>query len=313
VTALSTRAPGLRRRRRATPLVDWVDANLRWILVGPAVAFVALLIAFPIAYTVFLSVTDASGAVTRPFSFIGLDNYSHWLTDTERFWPAVGRTAYFTAAALSLELVLGLAIALLLRRTFRGQGLVRVFILLPLVATPVAVGMMWLLIFEPSIGFANVVMRWLGLPAQGWLSDKQSALNTLVFIDVWQWTPMIVLILLAGLSTLPEEPDEAARVDGANAWQRLVHVTLPQLAPVIVAAAMLRVIDAFKTFDIIYATKGRGGGSNNEAETLNILAYGEAFEYSAYGRASALLMLFFLMIVIVLLALAILRKKGDRT
>jgi len=297
--------------RRRSP-IDWVDANLKWLLTTPAVVAVFALIAFPIGYTVYLSLTDSARAVTRPYEFVGLDNYLYWLGDTQRFWPAVGRTAYFTGLALTLELALGLAIALLLRKTFRGQGLVRVFILLPLVATPVAVGMMWLLMFEPSIGFANVVMDWLGLPAQGWLSDKDTALNTLVFIDVWQWTPMVVLILLAGLSTLPEEPDEAARVDGANAWQRFRHITLPLLMPVIVAAAILRAIDAFKTFDIIYATKGRGGGSNNEAETLNILAYGEAFEYSQYGRASALLMLFFLLIVIVLAVLAVLRKKGNR-
>lgn len=307
----SQRADRIAVPRRRRP-IDWVDANLKWILTTPAVAFVALLIAFPIGYTVFLSVTDAAGAVTRPYEFIGVENYAYWLADTKRFWPAVGRTAYFTGIALLFELVIGMAIALLLRKSFAGQGLVRVFILLPLVATPVAVGMMWLLIFEPSIGFANVVMDSLGLPAQGWLSDRDSALNTLVFIDVWQWTPMIVLILLAGLSTLPEEPDEAARVDGANAWQRFRHITLPLLMPVIGAAAILRAIDALKTFDIIYATKGRGGGSNNEAETLNILAYGEAFEYSQYGRASALLMLFFCLIVIVLAVLAILRKKGDR-
>lgn len=312
MTAQITARADRRQVREKRRPIDWVDANLKWILTTPAIAFVAVLIAFPIGYTVFLSVTDAAGAVTRPYEFVGLENYAHWLGDTKRFWPAVGRTAYFTGVALLFELVIGLAIAVLLRKTFKGQSLVRVFILLPLVATPVAVGMMWLLVFEPSIGFANVVMDWFGLPAQGWLSNKDTALNTLVFIDVWQWTPMIVLILLAGLSTLPEEPDEAARVDGANAWQRFQHITLPLLMPVISAAAILRAIDALKTFDIIYATKGRGGGSNNEAETLNILAYGEAFEYSQYGRASALLMLFFCLIVIVLAVLAILRKKGDR-
>ena len=302
-----------RRTTVATRTVDWIDAHLKWILIAPSVVFIAALIAFPIGYTVFLSMTDSAGATSRPFEFVGLQNYITWLTDTERFWPAVGRTAYFTGVALVLELGLGLAIALLLRKTFRGQGLVRVFILLPLVATPVAVGMMWLLIFEPSIGFANVVMRALGLPAQGWLSDPGMALNTLVFIDVWQWTPMVILILLAGLTTLPEEPDEAARVDGANAWQRFRHITLPLLAPVIWAAAILRSIDAMKTFDIIYATKGIGGGSSHEAETLNILAYGQAFQFSQYGKASALLMLFFVLIVVILLALAILRKRGDRT
>ncbi len=303
-----TRVPAHRRGGKA-----WVDRNLKYLLTLPAVLFVGLLIAFPIGYTVFLSLTDAKGSVTRPFSFSGLDNYVFWLTGSDRFWPAAGRTAYFTVLALVLELVLGLAIALLLRKPFRGQGLIRVFLLLPLVATPVAVGMMWLLIFEPSIGFANVMMKSLGLPVQGWLSDPSQALNTVIFIDVWQWTPMVTLICLAGLSTLPEEPDEAARVDGANTWQRFRHITLPLLYPTLGAAAILRAIDALKTFDIIYATKGRGGGSTHEAETLNILAYSESFEYSQYGSASALLMLFFLLIIAVLSALAILRKKANLT
>lgn len=299
--------------RRGTGLTTWIDRHLKLVFTAPAIAFVAILIVFPIAYTVFLSFTDSASSVTRPFGFVGFENYTRWLTDTERFWPATGRTAYFTVTALVIELVLGLAIALLLRKTFRGQGIVRVFILLPLVATPVAVGMMWLLIFEPSIGFANVMMKSLGLEPQLWLSGTDSALNTLIFIDVWQWTPMIVLILLAGLSTLPEEPDEAARVDGANAWQRFVHITLPLLAPTIAAAAILRSIDAMKTFDIIYATKGRTGGSNNEAETLNMLAYNESFGNSQYGSAAALLMLFLMFIVIILTALTILRLKGNRS
>ncbi|MEA4944393.1 MAG: sugar ABC transporter permease [Propionicimonas sp.] len=299
------------RRTPPSGFGEWVDRHLKQVLTFPAIIFVGLLIAFPIGYTVFLSLTDAQGAVTRPFDVIGLGNYLYWLAESDRFWPAVGRTAYFTVVALVLELVFGLGIALLLRKPFRGQSAIRVLLLLPLVATPVAVGMMWLLIFEPSIGFANVLMKGLGLPAQGWLSDPGQALNTVIFIDVWQWTPMVTLICLAGLSTLPEEPDEAARVDGANAWQRFRHITLPLLYPTLGSAAILRSIDALKTFDIIYATKGRGGGSQHETETLNILAYSESFEYSQYGSASALLMLFFLFIVVVLLALAILRKKGN--
>lgn len=300
------RLPGGRR----TP-VDWIDAHLMWVMVSPAIAFVTLLIVVPVCYTIFLSLTNAQGSVTRPFDFVGFENYTYWLTDTVHFWPATVRTVYFTVVALTIELVVGFGIALMLRRTFRGQSIVRVIILLPLVATPVAVGMMWLIIFEPNIGFANFLLNNLGIPPQGWLSGTDTALNTLIFIDAWQWTPMIILILLAGLTSLPDEPDEAARVDGANAWQRLTYITLPQLIPVIVSAAILRAIDALKTFDIIFATKGSRGGSNYEAETLNVLAYSDAFENSNYGRASALLMLFFMLIVLVLLSLVILRKKGD--
>lgn len=299
--------------RTSSALSLWVNRHRKWIFITPAVAFVLLMIAFPIGYTSYLSLTDAARAVTRPREFVGLENYGTWLADTKRFWPAVGRTAYFTLAAVAIELVLGLAIALLIRKPFRGQGLVRVLILLPLVATPVAVGMMWLLIFEPSIGFANELLSWFGIPAQGWISSPEQALNTLIFVDVWQWTPMMVLILLAGLTALPDEPIEAARVDGAGAWQRLWHITLPLLTPVMGAAVILRSIDALKTFDILYATKGRGGGSKNEVETLNILAYSESFEYSQYGSASALLILFFVLIIVVLVAIAMLRRWGTRT
>ena len=301
------------RNKGSEAFSHWANKHMKVLFIAPAVIFVVGLIAFPIGYTIYLSVTDAAGSINRPKEFIGIANYTYWLTDFNRFWPAVGRTAYFTTVAVSIELILGMAIALMLRKPFQGQGLVRVMILLPLVATPVAIGMMWLLIFEPSIGFANYLLRTLGLEPQGFISSKEQALNTLIFVDVWQWTPMMVLILLAGLTSLSSEPDEAARVDGANAWQRFRFVTLPLLMPAVLAAVILRSIDALKTFDILYATKGRGGGSSNEVETLNILAYGESFEYSQYGSASALLILFFILILIVLSLLALARKKGNRT
>lgn len=275
----------------------WVNKHRRWVFAAPAMIFIALLLIFPLVWTLYLSFTDSRGSVRAPFDFVGLENYADVLTDTERFWPAVGRTAYFTGGALLFEVVLGIAIALLLWRPFRGERWVRVAILLPLVATPVAVGMMWRLIFEPNIGFANELLSWVGIPAQPWLSSPDTALSTLIFVDVWQWTPMVTLIVLAGLTSLPEEPDEAARVDGANWWQRLWYVTLPLLAPTIVAAVILRGIDALKTFDILYATKGKGGGSFHEVETLNIYAYGLSFDYNRYGQASTVLILFFMMII----------------
>lgn len=261
------------------------------------------MMALPAAYAFVFALTDARGSVQREFDWVGLANYVTVLTQLERFWPAVGRTILFTVAAVAVQLVLGMAIAMLLRKPFRGQGIVRVVILLPLVATPVAVAMMWLLILEPSIGFANEFLGWLGIPGQGWLSDPGQTLPTLILIDVWQWTPMVALILLAGLAGLPDEPEEAARVDGAGPWQRLWFVTLPMLRPAIVTALLLRSIDALKTFDLLYATKGRGGGSLHEAETLNILAYSLSFEYNDYGVGSAVIVLFFVVIVLVCLAL----------
>jgi multiple sugar transport system permease protein len=291
VTSLSTTSTSV------SGLSRWANAHRKWLFAGPAMAFVGVLIVFPLAWTVYLSLTDAEGSVRAEKEFIGLGNYLEVLGDTQRFWPAVLRTVEFTGVALFFEVVIGMAVALLLWRPFRGEKWVRVAILLPLVATPVAVGMMWRLIFDPNIGFANQMLGWVGIPPQPWLASEKSALMTTAFIDVWQWTPMVVLILLAGLTSLPEEPNEAALVDGATAWQRFRFVTLPMLMPTVIVAILLRGIDAIKTFDILYATKGKGGGSYHEVETLNVYAYGLSFDYNDYGVASAVLIIFFLIIV----------------
>ncbi|WP_232466151.1 MULTISPECIES: sugar ABC transporter permease [unclassified Diaminobutyricimonas] len=289
----------------------WANHNRKWVLAAPAMVFVALLIIFPVGWTLYLSLTDASGSVRAESEFIGLENYFDVLTDTERFWPAVLRTAAFTGGALLFEMGLGMCIALLLWRPFRGEKWVRVAILLPLVATPVAVGMMWRLIFEPNIGFANQMLSWFGIPAQPWLSGQTTALPTLIFIDIWQWTPMVVLILLAGLTSLSDEPDEAARVDGATAWQRFWYVTFPLIMPTFITAILLRGIDALKTFDILYATKGKGGGSFHEVETLNVYAYGLSFDYNDYGVSSTVLIIFFLMIIGCIWLLTIRKKRSN--
>lgn len=289
----------------------WANKNRKWVLAGPSIIFVAALLLIPIIWTMYLSLTDARRTIRREFSFIGFENYLDVLSDTDRFWPSVVRTITFTGGALFFELILGMVIALLLWRPFRGQGIVRTIVLLPLVATPVAVGMMWRLLFEPNIGFVNVFIGWFGIPPQPWLSDPSSSLATLVFVDVWQWTPMVALILLAGLTGLPDEPIEAAKMDGANAWQRFWLIIVPSMWPVIIAAVILRGIDALKTFDILYATKGKGGGSSNDVETLNIYAYGLSFDYNEYGVASAVLILFFLMILGTIWV-AQMRRKTDR-
>jgi multiple sugar transport system permease protein len=290
---------------------NWANRHRKWLFAAPAMIFVGLLIAVPLGWTMYLSLTDAEGSVRAASDFVGLSNYGEVLTDTQRFWPAVIRTFIFTGIALAAELVFGMGIALLLWRPFRGEKWVRVAILLPLVATPVAVGMMWRLIFDPNIGFANQLLGWLGLPSQPWLSGQDTALGTLIFVDVWQWTPMVVLILLAGLTALSDEPDEAARIDGANSWQRFWYVTLPLLRATLIVAIVLRGIDALKTFDILYATKGKGGGSFHEVETLNVYAYGLSFDYNDYGIASTVLIIFFLLIIGLMWAVTY-RRKANR-
>lgn len=279
------------------------NRRLKWTMISPAVLFIGLMIVFPLAYTVWLSTTDAFGAVNADTSFLGLTNYADALTDARRFWPAVWRTAVFTVAAVALELALGLALAMLLRRPFRGMRWMRTILMVPLLATPVAVGVLWLLILDPTVGIANAILGFVGIPPQPFLGSVAQSLPTLILIDVWQWTPMMTLLLLAGLTTLPEEPEEAALVDGASAWQRFRLVTLPMLGTTIVTALVLRSVDALKTFDLIYATKGAGGGSGYEAETLNVYAYGLTFDYQEYGLAAAVLVVFTVLIVGIVVAL----------
>ena len=310
-TTTTARTTGSLTTSTSTPgWARWANQHRKWLFAAPAMVFVALLIVFPVAWTVYLSFTDAEGSVRAESSFIGFANYIDVLSDTERFWPAVLRTVVFTSGVLLVEVVLGMAIALLLWRPFKGEKWVRVAILLPLVATPVAVGMMWRLIFDPNIGMANRVLGWFGLGPWPWLAGEHSALPTTMFIDIWQWTPMVVLILLAGLTSLSDEPQEAALIDGATAWQRFRHITLPLLMPTVVVAILLRGIDALKTFDILYATKGKGGGSFHEVETLNVYAYGLSFDYNEYGVSSAVLIIFFLIIIGSMWALTSRRKDA---
>lgn len=301
----ATAPPGIapHRTRGQSSASRWANKHRKWVLAAPAMIFTAAMLVFPLGWTAYLSLTNARGSVRADKDFIGFDNYASVFTDTARFWPAVGRTLFFTGGTLVAQLVFGMIIALLLRKNFRGQGFVRIAVLMPLVATPVAVGMMWRLIFEPNIGILNYLLGRIGIPAQPWLAGENTALPTTMIIDIWQWTPMVALILLAGLTSIPEEMDEAASIDGASAWQRFWHVTLPILWPSVVVATLLRGIDALKTFDILYTTKGRGGGSFNEVETLNVYAYGLSFDYNNYGVASAVLILFFGLILLALFLL----------
>ncbi|SDH10331.1 carbohydrate ABC transporter permease [Nonomuraea jiangxiensis] len=279
------------------------NRRLKWVMLAPALAFVGLMIVFPLLYTLNLAFTDAFGAVNAAHSYVGPRNFLDALGDTRRFWPAVGRTALFTAGAVVLETVFGLALAMLMRRAFRGLRLLRTLLVIPLLTTPLAIGILWLLILDPTNGIANHLLTSMGLPRQEFLGSVSQSLPTLMLIDVWQWTPMMTLLLLAGLATLPGEPEEAARVDGAGAWQRFRYVVLPMLGPTLGIAVVLRSVDALKTFDLLYATKGPGGGSDFEVETLNIYAYGLTFDYQEYGLASAVLVLFTVAIVCVVILL----------
>jgi multiple sugar transport system permease protein len=179
-------------------------------------------------------------------------------------------------------------------------------LLLPLVATPVAVGIVFNLFYDPTIGFLNYILSVLGLPQSGWVTASSTVLPSLMLVDIWQWTPMISLIVLAGLAGLSNEPYESAKVDGASSAQTFFHITLPMVMPTILTAIILRAVDALKTYDIIYAMTG--GGPGYSSETLNILAYKFSFEYFNMGQASSILVFLFFIVLLFSIGVTKIRK-----
>ncbi|MFY0544096.1 carbohydrate ABC transporter permease [Brevibacillus sp. H7] len=288
-------------------MTHWIEKNIKWIYTMPAVLFVAVMMVFPVGYTLWLSFHEWDMSAVTPPLWVAFENYKTLFQD-ELFMEALWLTFTFTVVAVVIETILGILLALLMNQHIVGKGLVKTLFLLPMVATPVAVGLVWILIYEPNIGIANVFLQALGLPPQEWLASPDLVMPSLIFIDVWEWTPMIALIVLAGLVSLPKDPYEAAIVDGANTFQVFWNITLPLLKPTIYSAVLLRLIDALKTFDIIYATTQ--GGPGTSSQTLNIYGYVLGFQYFKIGQASALLMIFFAIVLGLSVLMIVFRKKA---
>nr|WP_076387750.1 sugar ABC transporter permease [Vaginimicrobium propionicum] len=290
--------------------MNFVNKHIKTTFIAPAIIYTALVLIFPLLYTVYVSFTAWSGSALNEPRWLGLGNYVAMFTTDPRFVPAIWRTLGFTVVTVFVEVFLGYLVALLLRKPFRGERLVRTVILLPVVATPVAIAMAWMLILDPNIGIMNIVFNQLGLPAQQFLADPKHALGWLILVDIWQWTPMMILILLAGLTALPEDPYEAAIVDGASAWQRFWHLTFPLMLPSMFSAIVLRLVDSLKTFDLIYSTTK--GGPGTATETLNIYGFMQAFEYTNFGKSSAVIVVFIAIVLAVTLLTSKVQTQAER-
>jgi multiple sugar transport system permease protein len=256
---------------------------------------VAVLIVYPIAYTGWMSFQEWSASSLSPPRFVGAANYAKILVGDARFREAVGRTIYFTLVAVAAETLLGVAMALLFNREFWGRGLLRTLAILPMVATPTAIALVFVMMYHPTLGVANYLLSVAGLAPFRWTYSSQTALYALALVDIWQWTPLIMLIALAGLASLPREPYEAARLDGASPVQAFWHITLPLLRPALVVAILFRAIDALKTFDIIFVMTQ--GGPANASETINILLFNQAFSYFNMGYAASMAVALFALVM----------------
>jgi multiple sugar transport system permease protein len=283
-----------------------IERHTGLVFLFPAVFVLALLLIFPLGYTIYYSLHDSIAGSVAPRSFLGAKNYIDMVRDPF-FLAAVARTVAYTVMALGGELILGIGMALLLNKAFFGRTLARAMFLLPMVATPVAISLVWLLMFDPSQGVLNYFLSLLHLPPSDWVSNPRLALLSLALVDIWQWTPLVMLITLAGLAVLPQEPYEAALIDGASSMQSFWYITLPLLRPYIIVAALFRGIDAMKSFDTIYVITG--GGPNRASDTLNLYIYHNAFEYLHISYACAMVVVFFFIVLSLSLMLIALRRS----
>jgi multiple sugar transport system permease protein len=270
-------ARSARRRLRLARLYPY-------LLVTPTVLFLTAVFAYPVAFSAYLSLRQmqlfefATGG-----RFVGLANYAAAARDP-LVWNALTRTGVFVAGAVTLELVLGLAIALFLHRRLPGRRLLRALALFPLMLTPVVLGVTFRILFNYSYGIVNHALERVGVDPIVWLAAMPWATVAVVATDVWNQTPFVTLLLLAGLQSIPEEYYEAAWVDGAGATRRFLHVTLPLLAPVVFVAVFWRFVATFRVFDIVFVMTG--GGPAESTETLSILVNKLAFSYGQLGYAT---------------------------
>ena len=255
------------------------------ILLGPALGFLALLSVWPFAYLIYASFTSYQLAVPVPVEWVGLENFRRVLVNP-RFWQSLSVTAAFALVSVPLQIALGLGLAMLINRLSRGREIYASLFLFPMMLAPIVVGFSWNLFLNPIYGPLNAALRGIGLSPPAWTSSPEWALPVVLLADMWQWTPFVMIILLAGLRSVPSRVFEAARVDGSNRWQTFRYILLPMMAPYMMVAFVLRFIDSFKVFDVLYIlTKG---GPGTSTQNLAYYTYDMGFGRFDFGLAGAL-------------------------
>lgn len=278
------------------------------ILLGPALGFLAILSVWPFAYLIYASFTSYQLAIPVPVEWVGLANFSKVLTNP-RFWSSLGITAIFVLVAVPVQIVLGLGLAMLINGLARGREIFASLFLIPMMLAPIVVGFSWNLFLNPIYGPLNALLRGIGLSPPAWASSPSWALPTVVFVDIWQWTPFVMIVLLAGLRSIPARVFEAARVDGSTRWQTFLHILLPMMAPYITVAFVLRFIDSFKVFDVIYIlTKG---GPGTSTQNLAYYTYDMGFGRFDFGLAGALSIIQLVLLTVGTMAILSLARRAS--
>lgn len=282
-----------------------LDKTFGYLLLAPTVFVLLALSIYPLIHAVSLSLQVSSGGTAR----WSLGNFARLLSD-QFFHAALLHTLAYAASALTLEFFLGLGLAVLLNTQIRGRGFFRAALLVPMMLPTVVVGVVWRLVLNPNFGAINGSLKGMGVDtaALTWTSSPGLAMISIIAVDVWQWTPFMFLILLAGLQAIPQEPYEAALIDGSSAWQTFRHVTLPLLKPAILVALLLRTMDLLRVFDQVFILTE--GGPGFATETISLYIHRTAFRFSDFGYAAA--MSFVLLIVTNIISAFYIRVLQER-
>ncbi|QAA98319.1 MULTISPECIES: carbohydrate ABC transporter permease [Agrobacterium tumefaciens complex] len=277
-----------------------------WPFVIPALVVISAVIVFPWVFTLWMSVHRWT--LGQEQSFIGFDNYIRLASDV-RFWESLWHTLIYTVLSVVAPLFLGTLAALVFDAQFPLRGFLRGVFVMPMMATPVAIALVWTMMFHPQLGVLNYLLSFIHIGPLEWIYNQSTVIPSLVLVETWQWTPLVMLIVLGGLAAVPREPYESAEIDGANAWQKFRYLTMPMIAPFLMIAVIIRSIDAVKSFDIIYAMTQ--GGPGTASETINIYLYNTAFSYYDIGYGSAMAVVFFIIIVALSFVLLMVRQRAQ--
>ncbi len=277
-----------------------------WPFVIPALVVISAVIVFPWVFTLWMSAHRWT--LGQEQSFIGFENYVR-LASYARFWESLWHTLVYTVLSVVAPLFLGTLAALVFDAQFPLRGFLRGVFVMPMMATPVAIALVWTMMFHPQLGVLNYLLSFIHIGPLEWIYNQSTVIPSLVLVETWQWTPLVMLIVLGGLAAVPREPYESAEIDGANAWQKFRYLTLPMIAPFLMIAVIIRSIDAVKSFDIIYAMTQ--GGPGTASETINIYLYNTAFAYYDIGYGSAMAVVFFIIIVALSFVLLMVRQRSQ--
>jgi multiple sugar transport system permease protein len=296
-------------RRRGSAPSAWVERHFKWLMVSPAVLLILGLSIYPLLYSVWVAFVNYDFQIPG-HAFVGLQNFAQVVADPLA-WSSLRTTVFLSLAGVAVEFLLGLALALALVKTFRGRGVVMSILIVPLFISPVIVGQSWALFLQRPFGPADYILsQILGHPVTiSWLSEAPWDYIAIILADVWQWTPFMFVILLAGLAAIPPHLYEAAELDGVTRLQAFFYVTLPQLAPIMLLAITFRLLDAVKLFDVIFMLTG--GGPGTSTYTTSYYLYQIGFQQFHLSQATAGSWLFLILIsaVIMVLVRRLLREE----